>query len=347
MLSAYAVERLLSRIIHHISKPNLNLAGKIIKLFESDDNKANLATIYETLFSHMEEQSMNLALSQFQDTFNGATKATKEKAICLISKNIEDRMNNQWIWFEVTQQDQPEAMNRDLASVTQFQNQHVIDIKPLPTIVIVNYNEHEFGAIREIFDHDKQNILPDSREHLTAFNLGICGKFEVKHVYYSSQGDKSGYTSADDIYKDFMPYAILSVGIGYASVDEIKIGNVLVPKFITDANNMRVNSNGDITPNGQPHCDVSLHLYDKLHIIDKLKTQSNDLEWPKIHNWGGIISKCVHMNNIKERDLLKRDFNPNAMGCNKQRHRISKSINLHANTVFQNNQRSKRNADGL
>ena len=191
---------------------------------------------------------MNLAFSQFQDAFNGAAKAAKEKAICLISKNIEDRMNNRWIWFEVTQQDQPEAMNRDLASVTQFQNQHVIDIKPLPTIVIVNYNEHEFDAVREIFDHDRQNFLPDSRDHLTAFNLGICGKFEVKHVYYSNQGYIAGYTSADNIYKDFKPYAILPVGIGYASVDEIKIGDVLVPKFITDANNTRVTPNGDTYP---------------------------------------------------------------------------------------------------
>ena len=290
------------------------MVRKIIQLYKLGENRANLAEIYETLFSHVEVQSMNKALVRLKDSFNKAAEASGVHAACLITERKKGGSNGRWIWFEGVSQELPEAMKGDLESVAALQTQTAIDINVRPLIVIVNYNQNEFAAAQEVFDCKEHELRSETKDGLTAFNLGICGSFEVKLVYYSEQGYAAGVSSATEIYHAFHPYAILSVGIGYASEDEIGIGDVLVPKYITDANKKRFISDGTVMPNGLFQYATSHVLYEKLFAIDKMKTSNCVPEWPRIHNWGGIISEGSHINSKLERDKRKQDFDRSAMG---------------------------------
>ena len=314
LIQKYAMPNVLARIKRYLSEPHIKLTEKIIPLFDPNENRANIAVIYDNLFSLIDVQSMNTTLRRYREDFNNAATQSGENVICYISEGRKGGTKNRWIWFEGEIPTMPEAMTTDLQSVSSFQNSRAINLNAKPVIVVVHFNENEFTAACEVFSQNGNDIQVQNVNNHIVFDVGVIGNFEVKLLYFSNQGYIAGYQVATSVYQSFQPYAILPVGIGYGSIDGLNIGDVLVPQFVTDANNTRELSDGKVIPNGASEYRVSSSLYKKLFDIDKIKTRAKDYDWPHIHAWGGLISKSAHVNHLEQRESLKRVFNMNAMG---------------------------------
>ena len=301
VLSAYAVKRLLQRIENRLSIQSHNLAEKIVSLYTTDENKANVGKIHESLFPYSSTASANQALNRFIDKFNEASAQVGEKAICCITQNKKGGPANRWVWFEGIQSELREPITSDLNSVRVLQPQSVLDIGGnLPTIVLVNYNNfNEREAVLEEFGYNAQEKGHEINLNDIGWELGTFGNFNVLLTHASGQGYLVGYELAIKIYNELKPYAIIPVGIGYGAADGVDIGDVMVPGYIVNANRERINAKGNRGANGVSEYLVSKSLKDRLFRINDKMLAIREPEWPKIHDWEGLISKDAHISNKK------------------------------------------------
>ena len=314
-LSAYAVKLVLERMGNRLGDRNRYLALKILDFFKVGNDRANVAMIHETLFGHLSTSSANQALKRFVSAFNEAGSEIHEKARCRITENKKGGPANRWVWFEGLPPVFHEPFKGDLNSVHTLQPQSVLDISTIPIIVLFAYNNiNERDAILEEFGYYGQEPSRETKTKVPSWDLGICGNFKVVLVHHPEQGYMAGYKSAIQVYDDVKPYAILAVGIGYGVVDGIKIGDVMIPEYVVDANRERVNAKGRRRANGRSEYPISRVLKDRLFAIDNEKTTRREPEWPKIHAWGALISRDAHISNKVKRDKLIEDFAPAAMG---------------------------------
>ena len=270
VLSAYAINRVLERMGTWLPDQNRNLAKKIIDLYATGEDRANVAKIHENLFGHLSTSSANQALTRFINTFNKVAAETNEKAECFITQNKKGGPTNRWIWFEGMQAEFREPIIGDLNSVRSLQPQAALDISgKLATIVLFNYNNfNERDAVLDVFGYNAKEKEHEMETEEFGCYLGDFGNFRVLLAHISGQGYLKGYDSALSVFNAIRPYAILPVGIGYGAASGVEIGDVMIPGYVVDANRERVVAKGKSRSNGASEYRVSQFLKEQLFDIN-------------------------------------------------------------------------------
>lgn len=308
-LKPYFAQLAIARLEAHLNAAPAEFIKKLIPVLKPD-GRAEVSAVQETLFPLTEAAAANKALTRLGEAVRNAAK---DAGVSLTLEITKAKRGPRYVWFEGPVTGPAEPAMPDLSSVPPAQlesGQRAVSADPERAVVLLTFNENETEAVIRHF-HAGKPPRNEPRGNRIYLDLGLHGGVRV-YLSVSRQGPQRSQQTANDAIADFVPCAVIAVGIAFG-MDETKqaIGDVLVSESIRDYALDRKNRDGTVTLK-EIAPPASSYLLDRMNALLHMRHASPSGEWPKVEI-GCILSGPSLVDNLSYRNSLRAQF-PAAKG---------------------------------
>ena len=308
-LKPYFVQIATDRLQSHLSAAPQEALKKLIPVLKPD-GQAEVSTVHKALFPFNDPGSANKALTRLIDAVN---TAAQDAGVSLVLEITRAKRGKRSVWFEgpVTGPAEPAMPDLNGLSPGQFEGgQRAVSADIDQTVVLLTFNENETEAVIQHF-HAGRSPRTVPRGQRIYHDLGMHGGVRVI-LSVSRQGPHRTQQTANEAISDFVPSAVIAVGIAFG-MDDTKqsIGDVLVSESIRDYALDRKNQDGTVTLK-EVAPPASSYLLDRMNTILHLHHASPADAWPRVEI-GCILSGPSLVDNLNYRNSLRKQF-PAAKG---------------------------------